>query len=673
MGAKHSKGKKDDLGDESQIDCVDKNSTLPASAKVGGLHKEEEVSAPELSKSGTLPANLSHSTSFSKRFRNSCRSWAKENGLVKEKKGAVNGSIDTSKEEPKENGVVVGKENGIAGDSLPDDIPDGKETKKQEVEEKEVKKGNVKVVQMRARAKFFEEMYNTPEKPKRVDLHTDSGMVTSTPIQPLSKVGALVKQVEDIESRNNSLDYEVNINDSIEQESDKILDSVKPNNEQKQDVEMPKEEDEVSAPVILQDEKINVSDPIEQVNTASVVDHEELESPKDETELKNEPNSSSLIVEVSELRIVDQPNKLEEVNTQYLEDEEKLSNNEPNNENTIEQSAIAENTTESINLIVEPATEKITDNLELVDLIEEEISDQDQEINEHENKELIIKSGLEDQVTKSSCDIEPVLTKIETSFVESSKEEIADTNEDDIKDSPQLKEPVINTDESSFVEGVQEKIGDTNEDKIIESPKLEEPVIINVESSYAESVKEDITDTNEDKIMEPAINNIEIIGCVKDEEEILHAKEEKIEDSLQQQESLIKSDISTEDIQSSYVEGVKEDIADTNDDKIMESPQLKEHVINNIEIIDCVKDEEEILPAKEEEIEDSSQQQESLIKSDISTEDIQSEKGSEGYVSNDLGSDDDDSERKEVVAKVVPTETVTETVRSEELEANNIQ
>merc|ERR1712106_505377 len=238
-------------------------------------------------------------------------------------------------------------------------------------------------------------------------------------------------------------------------------------------------------------------------------------------------------------------------------------------------------------------------------------------------------------------------TKIETSSVESSKEEIADTNEAD-----------INTDESSLVEGVQEKIGDTNEDKTIESPQLEEPVIFNVESSYVESVKEDITDTNEDKIMEPVINNIEIIGCVKDEEEILHAKEEKIEDSLQQQESLIKLDISTEDFQSSYVEGVKEDIADTNDDKIMESPQLKEHVINNIEIIDGVKDEEEILPAKEEEIEDSSQQQESLIKSDISTEDIQSEKGSEGYVSNDLGSDDDDSERKEVVAKVVPTETL---------------
>merc|ERR1712106_493939 len=184
-------------------------------------------------------------------------------------------------------------------------------------------------------------------------------------------------------------------------------------------------------------------------------------------------------------------------------------------------------------------------------------------------------------------------TKIETSSVESSKEEIADTNEAD-----------INTDESSLVEGVQEKIGDTNEDKTIESPQLEEPVIFNVESSYVESVKEDITDTNEDKIMEPVINNIEIIGCVKDEEEILLAKEEKIEDSLQQ-ESLIKSDISTEDIQSSYVEGVKEDIADTNDDKIMESPQLKEHVINNIEIIDCVKDGEEILPAKEEEIEDS--------------------------------------------------------------------
>merc|ERR1712233_91945 len=117
MGAKHSKGRKGDgvtgVEDDSQIDCVDKNSTLPASAKVGGFHKEEEVASPEFNKSGTLPPNLDRSTSFSKRFRNSCKSWAKEKGLMKEKKGGVNSSADISKEEkfdePKENGDIKTK------------------------------------------------------------------------------------------------------------------------------------------------------------------------------------------------------------------------------------------------------------------------------------------------------------------------------------------------------------------------------------------------------------------------------------------------------------------------------------------------------------------------------------------------------------------------------------
>lgn len=524
MGAKHSKGKKDNLGNESQIDCVDKNSTLPASAKVGGLHKEEEVASPGLSKSGTLPANLSHSTSFSKRFRNSCRSWAKENGLVKEKKGAENGSIENSKEEVKENGVVNVKENGNNVESLPDEISEIKEeTKEVEVEEKEMKKANTKVVQMRARAKFFEEMYNTPEKPKRADINSDSGMVTSTPIQPLGKVEALVKQVEEIESRNNSLDYEVNINDSIEQESDKISDLIEPNNEQKQDVEISKEEDKMSASVISQVEKVNDSQPMEQDNTAPVVDHEELDNTKDETDVKYEPNSSSLIVEMSELKIRDEPNKLEEVDNQSLEDGEKLSKEDNINEDTVEHPSIAETNSKSINLIVEQTSDKITENLEMVNSIKEEFSIEEHEIDEHEKNEQQTETVSEDQVAKIECDIEPVTNSIDISSVESVKEEIVETKQDDI----------------------------------IEYPKLEEPV-------------------------------------------------------------------------------------------------LKK---------------EEILPAKEEQINESSKKDTSLIKSDISIEDIQSEKGSEGYVSND----DEDSERKEAIAKVVPSETVTETVRSEELETNTIQ
>jgi len=144
MGTKFSKAGKgakygDNLVDES-ADTFDKTSTLPASFK----KKDEEVTKAE-----TLPrGNLDRSTSFSKRFRKSMTK------LVGHKKVSENAKLSTE-----HNDVNGGLEE--LGEQEKTDIevkviPDV-------VEAPEVVEDDLKTAQMKARAQFFEDMYNSKE------------------------------------------------------------------------------------------------------------------------------------------------------------------------------------------------------------------------------------------------------------------------------------------------------------------------------------------------------------------------------------------------------------------------------------------------------------------------------------------------------------------------------
>merc|ERR1712223_778595 len=188
-------------GDESS-DQVDKTATLPASFK----KKEVETGG----KTETLPRNLSRSTSFT----NSCRNWAKKKGLVKDKSPNSKEENETptkaNDEEVKENGA-----NGTKSET--------KETITAVV---------AKLAAKKARAQFFEEMYNssgisvssslTPEKPKRLcDMNLPSPRIgPGSPSMDKPKVEQIVEMIEEKEKLNRSIDSEANssLNRSMEAE-----------------------------------------------------------------------------------------------------------------------------------------------------------------------------------------------------------------------------------------------------------------------------------------------------------------------------------------------------------------------------------------------------------------------------------------------------------------------
>jgi len=219
MGARNSKVKKGDKegekgATESAQDTTRQYGTLPASAKVSGKQTDEEIMTPDggsISKSGTLPANLNRSTSFTKKFKTSAKSWAKDKGILKEKPEPTDDVTETDTGVPSHETTPVKetKQNGIEKHNI-------EEEEKGEVKNTEDPSySTAKLATKKARAKFFEDMYNTPEKPKRLDINSmgNNSIVTSTPIteQPASKVKSLIKQVEENESRNSSLSYDVNI------------------------------------------------------------------------------------------------------------------------------------------------------------------------------------------------------------------------------------------------------------------------------------------------------------------------------------------------------------------------------------------------------------------------------------------------------------------------------
>jgi len=218
MWAKNSKVKKGEkkgaaAGDESS-DQVDKTATLPASFK----KKEVETGG----KTETLPRNLSRSTSFT----NSCRNWAKKKGLVKDKSPNSKEENETptkaNDEEVKENGA-----NGTKSET--------KETITPVV---------AKLAAKKARAQFFEEMYNssgisvssslTPEKPKRLcDMNLPSPRIgPGSPSMDKPKVEQIVEMIEEKEKLNRSIDSEANssLNRSMEAEV-KREEVVSPNKE----------------------------------------------------------------------------------------------------------------------------------------------------------------------------------------------------------------------------------------------------------------------------------------------------------------------------------------------------------------------------------------------------------------------------------------------------------
>merc|ERR1712223_1719525 len=188
-------------GDESS-DQVDKTATLPASFK----KKEVETGG----KTETLPRNLSRSTSFT----NSCRNWAKKKGLVKDKSP----NSKEEKETPTKANDEEVKENGANGTKS--------ETKEM------ITPVVAKLAAKKARAQFFEEMYNssgisvssslTPEKPKRLcDMNLPSPRIgPGSPSMDKPKVEQIVEMIEEKEKLNRSIDSEANssLNRSMEGE-----------------------------------------------------------------------------------------------------------------------------------------------------------------------------------------------------------------------------------------------------------------------------------------------------------------------------------------------------------------------------------------------------------------------------------------------------------------------
>jgi len=209
MGAKFSKGGKlkqpngteGHEGDES-LDTFDKTSTLPASFR----KKDEEVT-----KAGTLPrggVDLNRSTSFSKRFRKSMTKLVGKNDVIEQ---PINEC-----ETPTKN--VLGTEEGKENKDVSEDKTDFKaaETPKREID--------IKTAQKRARAAFFQDLYNPkepvhiPKPPRSRNLESPSEKVdheadiTVTTAALGTPVGKLIKKHEgEIEkqlNRSNSFNSE---------------------------------------------------------------------------------------------------------------------------------------------------------------------------------------------------------------------------------------------------------------------------------------------------------------------------------------------------------------------------------------------------------------------------------------------------------------------------------
>jgi len=167
MGAAFSKGGKvkqngtDAVLDES-LDNFNKTSTLPAS------FRKTDV---DVTKSGTLPrggVDLNRSTSFSKRFRKSITK------LVGHKEVGENA---TESQLPTEtSSVVLGQEECKQNELAKEEVDCKQETPRRELDPK--------VVQKRARAQFFQELYTSSPQPPSIPKPPRSRNIPS----PLEKV-----------------------------------------------------------------------------------------------------------------------------------------------------------------------------------------------------------------------------------------------------------------------------------------------------------------------------------------------------------------------------------------------------------------------------------------------------------------------------------------------------
>jgi len=182
MGAKFSKSGKagekpiDGVVDESS-DTFNKTSTLPAT-----FRKKDE----EANKAGTLPrGGLDRSTSFSKRFRKSMTK------LVRHKKTDSDAHAVTETDDPIVNVESVKEEE--------ENTVTGKDVVQEDIKIAEEPEDDLKTAQMKARAQFFEDMYNSDEpvsipKPPRTyaekvneddEIETVSVSVIGTPVVKL--------------------------------------------------------------------------------------------------------------------------------------------------------------------------------------------------------------------------------------------------------------------------------------------------------------------------------------------------------------------------------------------------------------------------------------------------------------------------------------------------------
>jgi len=238
MGAKFSKGGKvkqngTDAAHDESLDTFNKTSTLPAS-----FRKKEA----EITQSGTLPrsgGDLNRSTSFSKRFRKSITK------LVAQKEVSENEIASDSQVPTEPSSVVLG--HGECEDKLKDVIEeevDSKERSPHKTPRKEVlvtphREIDPKIAQKRARAQFFQELYNSKEpvhipKPPRsrnipsplekVDTDSDvkvpAANVIGTPVVKLIEKHeeAIEKQHKHIEANNT-----INSPESERKETDSII------------------------------------------------------------------------------------------------------------------------------------------------------------------------------------------------------------------------------------------------------------------------------------------------------------------------------------------------------------------------------------------------------------------------------------------------------------------
>jgi len=239
MGAKFSKGGKvkqngTDAALDESLDTFNKTSTLPASFR----KKDAEITM-----SGTLPrsgVDLNRSTSFSKRFRKSITK------LAGQKEVSENEIASESQVPTEPSSVVLGT--GECQDKLKDVIEeevDSNERSQHRTPHKEVlvtphREIDPKIAQKRARAQFFQELYNSKEpvhipKPPRSrnipspsekvddtdsDVKVPAANIIGTPVVKLIEKHeeAIEKQHKHIEANNT-----INLPESERKETDSII------------------------------------------------------------------------------------------------------------------------------------------------------------------------------------------------------------------------------------------------------------------------------------------------------------------------------------------------------------------------------------------------------------------------------------------------------------------